>query len=76
MAGCSAALVGMLSAMLRSDWAARPDASAVCAHPVVARVKAAMELAGPGAGSPLAPVPPGFLAHVLGEEDGEDMEMV
>ncbi|KZV61542.1 hypothetical protein PENSPDRAFT_693324 [Peniophora sp. CONT] len=79
LAGSSAALVGLLSALLRSDYAARPDASAVCAHPVVARVKSAMELAGPGAGSPLAPVPPGFLAHVLGdeEEDGEeDMEML
>jgi len=71
LAGCSTALVGLLSALLRSDPAARPDASAVCAHPVVQRVKSAMELAGPGAGSPLAPVPPGFLADVLGEEDEE-----
>ena len=79
MAGSSAALVGLLAALLRADPSARPDASEVCAHPVVRRAREAMELAGPGAGSPLAPVPPGFLAHVLGElqeEEDEDAFMV
>ena len=74
MAGCSAVLVGFLSSLLRADPFARPDAAAVCAHPAVSRAKAAMELAGPGAGSPLAPVPPGFLARVLGEHDDEEEE--
>ncbi|VDB87342.1 unnamed protein product [Peniophora sp. CBMAI 1063] len=78
LAGSSAALVGLLGALLRADPFARPDAAAVCAHPAVRRAKAAMELAGPGAGSPLAPVPPGFLTHVLGEleEEGEEEPMM
>lgn len=75
LAGSSDALVTMLAALLRSDPFARPDAAAVCAHPCVARARDAMELAGPGAGSPLAPVPAGFLAHVLGEDVVEEEGM-
>ena len=67
--GSSAALTGLLGALLCSDPHGRPDAAAVCAHPVVARTRAAMDAAGAVGSSPLAPVPAGFLAHVLGDAD-------
>jgi mitosis inhibitor protein kinase SWE1 len=65
----------LLVALLRSSPAARIDSGGVCVHPVVMRTRAAMERlmeeaqrAGepPFTASPLAGVPVGFLAEVLG----------
>ncbi|KAI9510110.1 hypothetical protein F5148DRAFT_1282301 [Russula earlei] len=67
----------LLMALLRSNAGARMDSGGVCAHPVVARTRAAMERlmeeaqrAGEPsfAASPLASVPVGFLAEVLGHD--------
>lgn len=65
----------LLVGLLRSDPAARTDSWGVCVHPVVMRTRTAMERlmeeaqrAGepPFTASPLAGVPVGFLAGVLG----------
>jgi mitosis inhibitor protein kinase SWE1 len=67
----------LLIALLRSNPAARIDSGGVCLHPVVMRTRAAMERlmeeaqrAGepPFTASPLAGVPVGFLAEVLGHD--------
>ena len=73
----STELRGLLVALLRSNPAARIDSGGVCEHPVVVRTRAAMERlveeaqrAGepPFTASPLAGVPAGFLAGVLGHD--------
>jgi len=65
--------------LLRSNPSARIESGEVCMHPVVMRTRAAMERlmeeaqrAGepPFAASPLAGVPAGFLAEVLGHDPG------
>ena len=67
-------LRALIAALLSANPEARIDSAAVCAHPVVARTRAAMERlleeslrAGerPFAASPLAGVPAGFLEEVL-----------
>ena len=73
----STELRGLLVALLRSNPAARINSGEVCEHPVVVRTRAAMERlmeeaqrAGepPFTASPLAGVPAGFLAGVLGHD--------
>ncbi len=73
----STELHGLLVALLRSNPAGRIDSGGVCVHPVVVRTRAAMERlmeeaqrAGepPFTASPLAGVPAGFLAEVLGHD--------
>lgn len=70
----SSELRALIAALLRANPEARIDSAAVCAHPVVARTRVAMERlleealrAGerPFAASPLAGVPAGFLEEVL-----------
>jgi len=77
-ADTSPELRGLLVALLRSDPGARIDSGEVCAHPVVVRTRGAMERLMEEAqradepsfaASPLAGVPVGFLAEVLGRHD-------
>jgi hypothetical protein len=67
------ALVGLIRGLLRAEPGARVDADALWAHAVVARTRAAVDRAGALGVSPLAPVPEGFLAEVLGD-DGAPMD--
>jgi mitosis inhibitor protein kinase SWE1 len=77
-------LRGLLVSLLRSNPAARITSGEVRVHPVVLRTRAAMERlmeeaqrAGesPFAASPLAGVPGGFLAEVLGHDPGDAMDV-
>jgi mitosis inhibitor protein kinase SWE1 len=77
-------LRGLLVSLLRSNPAARITSGEVRVHPVVVRTRAAMERlmeeaqrAGesPFAASPLAGVPGGFLAEVLGHDPGDAMDV-
>lgn len=70
---CSAALVGLIKSMMRTDPLRRPTAAAICGHRVVARARLQMEKAGRDArgeafrASPLAGEEPGFVEALLGE---------
>jgi len=77
-------LRGLIVSLLRSNPAARITSGEVRGHPVVVRTRAAMERlmeeaqrAGesPFAASPLAGVPGGFLAEVLGHDPGDAMDV-
>lgn len=77
-------LRGLLVSLLHSNPAARITSGEVRAHPVLVRTRAAMERlmeeaqrAGesPFAASPLAGVPGGFLAEVLGHDPGDAMDV-
>jgi mitosis inhibitor protein kinase SWE1 len=80
-------LASLIRATLRADPAARASARDVCAHPVVARARRAMDAqaqAAAAAGrspfeaSPLAGVQDGFLEEILGraldDDDGADFD--